>query len=350
MRLLILTLLALVPAACTAAIGSGAQGGSPSATPTPPSLPVVNVDDMMGMYPQQTVFVTTADHVSALALLNHFIRYRIATRGVAEVKADLGARWLYVLDDGEQSARRLRIFELSSGTEHSAVDGIKDVPAGGHVLGAGADGSVLVLKSDASHAWIDSYQPGALQSPGTFMQGAPCNDRLLTSAGRIVMVCSTTGEVALGTLHGSSATIGPAVPDIVGAAMGGDGTLYLVTADEHLASLPPGSTTLVPLAWPSEWTGSVVADGLAAVQSGTQIVIAQTNEAGAWLRVTKTSDMSQRQSVQLAGIPNGGIVAMWPFAYYAVSSTIRHVDLTSGLLETMADVGPEAAAGAVVNG
>ena len=41
---------------------------------------------------------------------------------------------------------------------------------------------------------------------------------------------------------------------------------------------------------------------------------------------------------------------MWPFAYYAVSSTIRHVDLTSGLLETMADVGPEAALGAVVNG
>ena len=164
------------------------------------------------------------------------------------------------------------------------------------------------------------------------------------------MVCSTTGEVALGTLHGSGATVDAAVPGIVGAAMGGDGTLYLVTADEHLATVPPGSSTVVQVDWPSEWTGSVVADGLAAVQSGTQIVIAQTNEAGAWLRVTKTSDMSQRQSVQLAGIPNGGIVAMWPFAYYAVSSTIRHVDLTSGLLETMADVGPEAAAGAVVNG
>jgi hypothetical protein len=60
--------------------------------------------------------------------------------------------------------------------------------------------------------------------------------------------------------------------------------------------------------------------------------------------------MSQRQSVQLAGVPNVGIVAMWPFAYYAVSNTIRHVDLTSGLLDTMADVGPEAAAEAVVNG
>ena len=350
MRSVILTALALVLAACTAAIGSGAQSGSPSATPTPPPLPVVNVADVMSMYPQQTVFVTTADHVSAVTLLNHFIRYQIATRGVAEVETDLGARWLYVLDHSEQGARSLRIFDLSSGTERSALEGMTDVPAGGHVLGAGADGSVLVLKSDASHAWIDSYQPDALQSPGTIMQGAPCSDRLLTSASRIAMVCSRTGEVALGTLHGSSARIDWAVTDIVGAAMGGDGTLYLVTADEHLASLPPGSSTFVPVAWPNEWTGSVVADGLAVVQTGTQIVIAQTNEGGAWLRVTKTNDMSHQQSVQLAGVPNGGIVAMWPFAYYAVNTTIRHVDLTNGLLETMAEVGPEAAAVAVVNG
>src|SRR5262249_33064995 len=161
-----------------------------SATPTPASLPVVNVDDMTGMYPQQTVFVTTLDHVSALTLLNHFIRYRIATRGVAEIKADHGAGWLYVLDDGEQTARRLRIFELSSGTELSALEGITDVPAGGHVLGAGADGSALVLKSDASHSWIDGYRSDVLQSPDTIMQGAPCSDRLLTSAGRIVMLCS----------------------------------------------------------------------------------------------------------------------------------------------------------------
>jgi hypothetical protein len=41
---------------------------------------------------------------------------------------------------------------------------------------------------------------------------------------------------------------------------------------------------------------------------------------------------------------------MWPFACYAVGGTIRHVDLTSGLLETMAEVGSGAVPSAVVNG
>jgi hypothetical protein len=41
---------------------------------------------------------------------------------------------------------------------------------------------------------------------------------------------------------------------------------------------------------------------------------------------------------------------MWPFAYYTVDGSVRHVDLTSGLLETMAEVGAGAIPGAVVNG
>jgi hypothetical protein len=60
--------------------------------------------------------------------------------------------------------------------------------------------------------------------------------------------------------------------------------------------------------------------------------------------------MAQRRSFRLAGVPQGGIVALWPFAYYTVANTIRHVDLNSGLLETMAEVGAGAVPGAVVNG
>jgi hypothetical protein len=182
------------------------------------------------------------------------------------------------------------------------------------------------------------------------MHGPVCSDRLLTSAICIALVCSSTGEVALDTLNGTNARIDTALPVVVGAAMGGDDALYLVTADEHLAKIPPGSATLVHLAWPSGWSGSVVPDGLATVQAGTQIVIAESNEDGAWLRVTTTSGASQQKSLHLAGLPNGGIVAMWPFAYYAVGTSVRHVDLTNGLLETMAEVGPGAAAAAVVNG
>jgi hypothetical protein len=41
---------------------------------------------------------------------------------------------------------------------------------------------------------------------------------------------------------------------------------------------------------------------------------------------------------------------MWPFGYYTMSGTVRHVDLNTGLLETMAEVGEGAIPGAVVNG
>jgi hypothetical protein len=60
--------------------------------------------------------------------------------------------------------------------------------------------------------------------------------------------------------------------------------------------------------------------------------------------------MAQRNSFRLAGVPRGGILILWAFAYYALDGTIRHVDLTSGLLETMAEVGAGAVPGAVVNG
>jgi hypothetical protein len=349
MRSAVLTAVAMALAACTAAIGSRPDDRGTLTTSTP-TLPVVNVNDMTGIYPQQTVFVVTADHVSAVTLLNHFIRYEIPTRGVAELKADPGAHWLYVLDGDDEGTRRLRIFDVPRGTQHAALEKITNVPPGGHTLGAASDESVLVMQSGASEAWVDRYQSDTLQSSGAVMHGPACSDRLLTSGSRIAMVCSSTGQVALGTLYGASARIAATLPDVVGAAMGGDGTLYLVTTDEHLATVAPGSTTSVPVTWPSGWSGSVVADGLAVVQAGTQFVIAETNSGGTWLRIAAIPDVSQQKSFHLAGAPDGGVVAMWPFAYYAVGTSIRHVDLTSGLLETMAEVGAGAAAAAVVNG
>ena len=68
------------------------------------------------------------------------------------------------------------------------------------------------------------------------------------------------------------------------------------------------------------------------------------------LRVLTTHNEAQRTSYRLAGVPNAGVLTLWPFAYYTVESTVRHVDLTSGLLETMTEVGPGAVPGAVVNG
>ena len=60
--------------------------------------------------------------------------------------------------------------------------------------------------------------------------------------------------------------------------------------------------------------------------------------------------MAHRKSLRLAGVPRGGVIALWPFAYYTVETSVRHVDLTSGSLETMTEVGADVVPAAVVNG
>jgi hypothetical protein len=364
MRLLVLTTLALVLAACTAGAASQPNIASPTLrptpadSPTPPTvptalatpIPLINVDDMMGMYPQQTVFVATANHVTAVTLLNHFTRYQIATEGFAEVSADPSARWLYVLDADAPGSRRLRIFDVPGGSQRGIVAGLANVPEGGHTLGVAASGRVLLLKADSTHAWVDMYEATTLQPLGAIMQASSCSDRLLTSANRIATVCSSTGAIAVNNLRGTTSGIDGALSNVVGAAMADTGALYVASANEQLASVASGGSTLATIAWPAEWSGSILPDGLALAQGGQSIVFAETNEEGAWLRVSVAADLTQRKSLRLAGAPHGGILAMWPFAYYALGSTIRHVDLNTGLLETMAEIGPEAVAAAVVNG
>jgi hypothetical protein len=131
--------------------------------------------------------------------------------------------------------------------------------------------------------------------------------------------------------------------------MDDEGTLYVATADQQLAAVALGTTKLVGLPWPSEWSGTVLADGLATGAQGAAIIIAERTDDGAWLRVIEQTHRAHRKSFRLAGVPQGGILALWPFAYYAVDRTIRHVDLNTGLLETMTDVGPGAMPGAVAN-
>lgn len=318
---------------------------APTLGPTP--MPLINVDDMMGLYPQQTVFVATPDHVSAVTLLNHFTRYRIATSGMARLSADGSGQRLYLLDADAAGSRRLRAFDVPSGSERAVHGGILDVAEDRHGLSAATDGRVLVLKSDARHAWVDAYEGSALRSLGPVMEKPGCGDRLLVSGSQVAIVCSATGGIAVTHLGGNPTAIDGAPSNLVAAAMADDGTLYVITADQHLAA---GATQLVDVAWPSEWSGTVQADGLAVTQGGATVVIAERAEDGAWLRVFAPNNTTPRKSLRLAGVPQGGLLAMWPFAYYAVDGSIRHVDLASGLLETMTEVGAGAAPGAVVNG
>jgi hypothetical protein len=319
-----------------------ARTASPTATP-------INVDDMLGLYPQQTVFVATTDHVSAVTLLNHFTRYRIATNGVAQVSTDGTGQWLYLLDAETQASYRLRVFDVPAGGERALHAGIADVADERRALSTAIDGRVLVLKSAASHAWVDAYTAVSLQPLGTAIEGPGCGDRLLASGSRVAIVCRLTGEIAVDDLRGNHVAIDGALPNLVAAAMADDGTLYVATADQQLAAVAAGATKLVKVPWPSEWSGTVLPDGLAVAQGGASVLLAERTDDGAWLRVLATHNPAQQRSRQLAGLPQGGVLALWPFAYYTVERTVRHIDLTSGLLETMTEVGAGAVPGAVVN-
>jgi hypothetical protein len=140
------------------------------------------------------------------------------------------------------------------------------------------------------------------------------------------------------------------LPGLVAAAMGDDGTLYVATADRQLGIVAADGTRLARVAWPNNWPGAVMADALAVVPGGGQVVMVQRGEDASWLRLFEPNNLATRKSFRLAGAPRGGILAMWPFAYYTVDVTVRHIDLTTGALETMAEVGEGALPGAVVNG
>lgn len=322
-----------------------------------------NVDDMMGFYPQQTVFVADVDAVSAVTLLNHFTRYTIPTRGIAEVATDTttSSSWLYVLDGMEAAAARiagaavrLRAFDLQTGTPGASRADMGTEASWQRGMVTAADGRVLVLKADGRHAWIDAYEKLTLKPLGAVMEKAGCGDRLLVSASRVAIVCLRTGELAVGAFGGAVATaIDPPMPGLAGVAMAQDGTIYAVTADRHLAYAPPGVTFWSPVAWPSAWTGTVLPDSIAVATGADSVVIAQTDTDGSWLRVLATNVLAPRTSLRLAGrltgAPQGGVMALYPFAYFASGGSVRHVQIDSGMLETMTELGQGATIAAVVD-
>jgi len=83
------------------------------------------------------------------------------------------------------------------------------------------------------------------------------------------------------------------------------------------------------------------------------IVLAQLADDGAWLRTFAANNLSQRQSLRLAGrldgAPQFGLLALAPFAYFTSGGSVRHIELSSGMLETMTELGQGATVVAVVN-
>jgi hypothetical protein len=307
---------------------------------------------MMGGFPPQTVFVATNDTVSAVTLLNHFTRYRIETNGRAQVTAGPRDQRLYLLDADPNApdSRRLRAFDVAQGKERAIQTGISDATDSQYGLATASDGRVLVLKSDARRTWVDAYDALSLHPLGTIMETPGCGDRLLTSRSRVAIVCFGTGAITSVNAFGTPAAIEGAPPNLTAAVMADDGTLLLISAEPRLMTLAAGATQITNSVWPIDWSGAVLPDTLAVAQAAEMAMIAQRTETTTWLRVFAPHNTIQRQSFRLDGVPHGRMLARWPFAYFAVERSIRHVDLTSGLLETMADVGTGAVPSAVVDG
>ena len=367
MRSLLLAAAATLVVACgggdTRRLAPAAASPTQSAAVASPTQPI-NLDDMMGFYPQQTVFVADVDGVSAVTLLNHFTRFTIATRGIAEVAVDVSAvsgSWFYVLDGIEAAMAhvegatvRLRAFDIGTGIERASRTGIGIPASPSRAMTTAADGRVLVLRVDARHAWVDAYERLTLKPLGAVMEKAGCGDRLLVSASRTAIACLQTGEIAVDALRGAGTTvIDPPMPGLAGVAMAQDGTIYAATAARQLAIVARGGTLVAPVPWPAAWTGTVLPDGIAVATGAESAVIAQTDTDGSWLRVLATNVLAPRASLRLAGrltgAPQGGVMALYPFAYFASGGSIRHVQIDSGMLETMTGLGQGATIAAVVD-
>jgi hypothetical protein len=310
--------------------------------------------------------VADGEKISAITLLNHFTRYVIPTNGKAQVAVDASGAlaapvttnaggWLYVLDGivDVPGPLRLRTFDIN-GVERASRNDIGTVASTHRAIAVTVDGRVLVLKADAQHAWVDAYEPLTLKPQGTLFEKAGCGDRLLASGSRLAIVCLATGQIAVDDLHsGAAFAVDGSLPHLAGAAMADDGTIWVATGDRQLAAVPFGAIALRQLQWPPEWAGTVLPDGVAVANGADSVVFAQTDADGSWLRVLASNVVAPRMSLRLAGrtegAPQFGVVVLAPFAYYATGGDVRHVELSTGMLETMTTVGQGATVVAVVD-
>ena len=89
--LLCVAAVAIALVACGGGADTSRLGPAAAPTATHVASPIAspfNLDDMMGLYATQTVFVADVEKISAITLLNHFTRYTIPTNGKAQVAAD----------------------------------------------------------------------------------------------------------------------------------------------------------------------------------------------------------------------------------------------------------------------
>jgi hypothetical protein len=134
---------------------------------------------------------------------------------------------------------------------------------------------------------------------------------------------------------------------LVALAILPDGTLMAGSADARLWRLAKGATQLDRIDTLKERGTSLLKDGIASQGDCCFLFGVVENVANPQVRLLAGGftlvlfPETQR--------PQGGIVVQPPFAYYAVGSQARHIDIQQGFSETMADVGGRALPGAVAD-
>jgi hypothetical protein len=324
---------------------------SPSRTSAVTPTATIDVADMMGAFPPTTFFVVTPDSVKALALLNHMTKYTIPLdKGDAQVAIAPVSQRVYVMDQTSAGAR-LRSFDVATGAERARrvmpqATVLSSDSAHATLAVDASTGDVFALVGQGALRAIEQFDGNRLDPVQGIFGGLRCGDRIVAAAGRLVLACMDEGGLATSEPGGGGKFLADA--PLVALAILPDGTLMAGSADARLWRLAKGSSAqLERIDALKERGTSLVRDGIAA-QGDCCFVF------GVVERVTNPQVRILAGGYTLLAFPDtqrpqGGILVQSPFAYYAVGSQARHVDIQQGFGELMADVGARALPGAVVD-
>lgn len=337
MRRVLLGLVLLI-LACGGVATLPAPSQSPTRTAAVAPTATIDVSDMMGTFPAATFFVVADDGVRAIALLNHATRYTIPTSGGVQLATSMDGR-LYVADESANGTR-LRWFDMASGSERASrlESGRRLVETGighGSMASDPATGSLVALFDEGRERVADAFDPTTLQPLGRRLD-ADCGDRLLVGGGRTAVACYDRGVLRIAETGPTPFTWDPALGPLVAATMLPGGTALVGRSDGTLARLAPDTRDAERLAPFRD--GNLVRDGLAVADKGMFVAALSTGDAKVGVSVVSGRIGVTHVSLPRGEQPVGGILALWPFAYWVSGKDARHVDLSQGFAETMSSM------------
>ncbi len=322
----------------------------PTAVRTGTPIPQIDVYDMMGAFPPTTFFVVTPDSVKAVALLNHATKYTIPIeKGDAQVAVAPASQLVYVMDQ-TSTGTRLRSFDVTTGAERAMrlMPQASLLPADSAHATLAVDastGEVFALVGHGALRAIEQFEGSRLNPVRRALGDLLCGDRVVAAAGRLVLACM--GEGGLVTLEAGGGGKFRADTPLVAVAMLPDGTVMAGSADARLWRLARGAARLERLDTLKERGTTLLSDGIA--PQGDCCFVYGVVEGVTNPQVRILAGGYTLLLFPETQRPQGGILVQPPFAYYAVGSQARHIDIQQGFAETMADVGGRALPGAVAD-